>query len=107
MSRRRRLLARVRKSDQRTARKWRCRSGRRLRAEPMGWLGSPAGVVCPRCHRLAAGGFPAGGRCSPGDWVFCKRDPLDIAAGGRPFEWVMLRAPRTPVPGYLLQEASR
>ena len=33
MSRRRRLLARVRKSDQRTARKWRCREGRRLRAE--------------------------------------------------------------------------
>ncbi len=77
-----------------------------MSGELMGWLCSPAGVVCPRCGRLAAGGFPAGDRCSPAGWALCKRDPADVTAGSSAVEWVMLRAPRTPVPGYLLQEAA-
>lgn len=68
-------------------------------------LGSPAGVRCPRCQRLAAGGFPAHDRCTPHDWVLCGRDPIAIATGGRPFEWVMLFAPVAPIGGSAARSA--
>jgi hypothetical protein len=76
-----------------------------LTCPPFTWDGSPQGVVCPVCKRLAAGGLPIGHRCSPRDWALCRRDPLAIVTGDRPFEWAMLYAPVAPIPGYLLAGA--
>jgi hypothetical protein len=47
MTRRLRLLGKIRKQPQRIARKWRCREGRRLRAELVRVLAAPAVVSGP------------------------------------------------------------
>jgi len=62
--------------------------------------GSPAGIICPRCKRLAVGWmYERGDRCAPAGWRDCIRDPYAIVTGGKPFEWAMLWAPVVPVGG--------